>query len=157
MWLSVKSGHGAAHLLHCSQCASHCITMAPWYHHAYLPMRFLAWEVSADHYTQPPGIVSLLMLTITYIQAVALHTHWVGSTSIQQVAVEDHRHRKQCCAGDENGKYFTYIGSWTHISCILDQCSNHYTHLSMRFLSMLWGQSKLLRYYKVAMNAHCHK
>ena len=30
-------------------------------------------EVSADYYTQPHGIVSLSMLTITFIQAMALH------------------------------------------------------------------------------------
>ena len=37
-----------------------------------------ASEVSADYYTRPPGIVSLVMLTITYIQAMALHIHTQG-------------------------------------------------------------------------------
>ena len=41
-----------------------------------------ALEVSADHYTNPPGIVInaynyilLTMLTITYLEAMALHIH----------------------------------------------------------------------------------
>ena len=33
----------------------------------------LPFEVSADHYTRPPGIVSILILTIMYIQVMALH------------------------------------------------------------------------------------
>ena len=36
-------------------------------------MRLLASEVSADYYIRPPGIVSLLMLPMTYIQVLALH------------------------------------------------------------------------------------
>ena len=40
-------------------------------------MQFLNSEVTADYYTRPPGIVSLLMLTITYTQA-ALHIHTLG-------------------------------------------------------------------------------
>ena len=38
-------------------------------------MQLLAREVSAVHYTGPPGIVSPLMLTITYIQAMTPHIH----------------------------------------------------------------------------------
>ena len=34
-------------------------------------MRLFASEVSADYYTRPPGIVSLITLTITYMQAMA--------------------------------------------------------------------------------------
>ena len=33
---------------------------------------------AADYYTRPPGIVSLVMLTITYIQAMAIHIHRQG-------------------------------------------------------------------------------
>ena len=36
-------------------------------------MQLLAWEVSANYYTRPPGIVSLSILT-NYIQAVSSHT-----------------------------------------------------------------------------------
>ena len=36
-------------------------------------MQLLASEVNAEYYTNHPGIVSLLMLTITYTQA--LHRH----------------------------------------------------------------------------------
>ena len=35
--------------------------------------QLLALEVSADYYTHPPGIVSFLMLTITYMQPMAIH------------------------------------------------------------------------------------
>ena len=41
-------------------------------------MRLLASEVSADHYTHPPEIESLVMLTVTYIQTIALHMHTQG-------------------------------------------------------------------------------
>ena len=43
-------------------------------------MQLLASEVSADYYTHPPGIVSLLMLTITYRQWPYIYIHRVGST-----------------------------------------------------------------------------
>ena len=36
-------------------------------------MQLLASKVSADYETRPPGIVNLLMLTIAYIQAMAIH------------------------------------------------------------------------------------
>ena len=38
--------------------------------HAYLFMQLFVWEISAMYYTNPPGIVSLVSPTITYIQAV---------------------------------------------------------------------------------------
>ena len=41
-------------------------------------MQLLASEVSADSYTHPPGNVSLLMLTISYIQAISSHMHTQG-------------------------------------------------------------------------------
>ena len=41
-------------------------------------MQLLASEVSTDYYTHPPGIVSLVLLTITHIQAMALHIHRQG-------------------------------------------------------------------------------
>ena len=41
-------------------------------------------QVSADYYTRPHRIVNLLMLIITYIQAIAIHR--VGSTTIQCIA-----------------------------------------------------------------------
>ena len=41
-------------------------------------MWLFASEVSADYYTHHPRIVSLVMLTITYIQAMALHIHTQG-------------------------------------------------------------------------------
>ena len=37
-------------------------------------MQLLASEVGANYYTNPPAIVSLLILSITYIQAATLHT-----------------------------------------------------------------------------------
>ena len=40
----------------------------------YPRMQLLASEFSADYYTLPCGIVSLLLLTISYIQAMTLHT-----------------------------------------------------------------------------------
>ena len=45
-------------------------------------MQLLTSKVSADYYTRPPGILSLVILTITYIQAIAR----VGETTIQHVA-----------------------------------------------------------------------
>ena len=41
-------------------------------------MQLLVSEVSEDYYTRLLGIDSLLMLTITYMQAMALHTHTQG-------------------------------------------------------------------------------
>ena len=41
-------------------------------------MWLFASEVSADYYTTPTGIVSMLMLTITYIQVVSLNIHTQG-------------------------------------------------------------------------------
>ena len=41
-------------------------------------MQLLVPEASADYYTRPPGSISLLMLRITYIQAMALHSHTQG-------------------------------------------------------------------------------
>ena len=41
-------------------------------------MQLLASEVRADHYTWSPRIVSLSMLTITYIQVMALFIHAQG-------------------------------------------------------------------------------
>ena len=38
-------------------------------------MQLRTSEVSSDYYSRPPGIVSLLMLTITYEQAMALQLH----------------------------------------------------------------------------------
>ena len=38
-------------------------------------MQLLTLQISADYYIHPPGIISLLMLTITYIQATPLHVH----------------------------------------------------------------------------------
>ena len=69
-------------------------------------MQLLASEVSADYYTRPPGIVSLLILTITFIQAMALHIHIhrVGSITIQHI--QDHGHGNQCYGRDTNGKYY---------------------------------------------------
>ena len=51
----------------------YCADIEKSYTHAYLSMRLPASEVSADYYTYPPRIVSLSMLTITYMQAMALH------------------------------------------------------------------------------------
>ena len=39
---------------------------------------------ASDYYTRPLGIVSLLMPTITYIQAMAVYR--IGSTTIQRIA-----------------------------------------------------------------------
>ena len=41
-------------------------------------MQLLVSEVCADYYTCTPGIVSILMLTITYTQGMALHIHTQG-------------------------------------------------------------------------------
>ena len=41
-------------------------------------MQLVTSEVNADYYTHHPGIVSLFMLIITYIQAMALHIHTQG-------------------------------------------------------------------------------
>ena len=61
--------------------------------HIHLFMQLLASEVSAEYYTHPPWIVSLLMLTITYMHAMALHKHTqgrlnnhAGSWSLQPVS-----------------------------------------------------------------------
>ena len=51
-------------------------------------MQFLSSEVSADYNTHPPGIVSLVILTITYIrQWPYIYINRVGSTTIQHIAL----------------------------------------------------------------------
>ena len=42
---------------------------------AYLSIQLFASEVSADYYIRPVGIVSLVILTITYIQVMAIHIY----------------------------------------------------------------------------------
>ena len=66
----------------------------------------------------PPGIVSLLILTITYIQAMALHINIqrVGSTTTQGMACTGSWSWHQCCGWDENGKYCAQSRTQTHIS-----------------------------------------
>ena len=41
--------------------------ISPLYTNTHLSMQLLPFEVSADYYTHPPGDVSLLTLTITYM------------------------------------------------------------------------------------------
>ena len=43
------------------------------YTHTHLCVQLLASEVSADYYTGPPKECKFVMLTIIYIQAMALH------------------------------------------------------------------------------------
>ena len=44
-------------------------------YYAYLPMQLLARDLSTAYYTRLPGIVSLLLLKITFIQAFISHIH----------------------------------------------------------------------------------
>ena len=51
-------------------------------------MQFLASEISVDYYTRRPEIGSLLRLTITYIQATALHVHtqsWFNNDTMHRL------------------------------------------------------------------------
>ena len=57
------------------------VTMLP---NCFVSMQLLAWEVSADYYSRPPGIVSILMLT--HRQWPYMYIPRVGSTTIQHVA-----------------------------------------------------------------------
>ena len=59
-----------------------------------LPKELLASEVSADYYTHPPGIVSLLMLTM--VNGLYIYIHRASSTTIQHAALQDHGHSNQC-------------------------------------------------------------
>ena len=54
----------------------------PWCHYyaqAYLSMQLLASDVSTSYHTCCPGIVNLLMVTITYRQWPYMHIHTQGS------------------------------------------------------------------------------
>ena len=59
------------------QCAKYYTLMSAPY--PCLSMQLVAWEVSADYYPRSPGIVSLLVLTITSKQVVLIsHIHTQG-------------------------------------------------------------------------------
>ena len=64
-----RAGHELTSLAF--RCATITPCRLPDVTHAHLSMQLLASEVSADYYTCPPEIISLLMLTIIYIQAIA--------------------------------------------------------------------------------------
>ena len=69
------------HLCHSGPVCYHYTIQATCCHHyihTHLCVWLLASEVSADYYTCTPGIVSLLLLTITYMLAMALHLHTQG-------------------------------------------------------------------------------
>ena len=51
-----------------------CYRYTICHHYAYLSMQLLTSEVSAHYYTPPLGIVCLIMLTITYMHAMAIYT-----------------------------------------------------------------------------------
>ena len=48
-------------------------------------MQLLASEINVDYYIHLPGIVSLLMLIITYIQAMALYIHIHTAHSLYKI------------------------------------------------------------------------
>ena len=62
-------------------------------------------EVSADYYTHPPGIVSLVMFAITYIQAMALLIQGRFNNHTACSLYRIHGRGNQCLGCDENGKY----------------------------------------------------
>ena len=82
----------------------------------------------------PPRIESLLMLTITYMQAMALHITniYTYTGQVQQpystYLVQDHGHGNQCCGCDKNGKYHAQIRTRTHIPDIPGQCTTITPH-----------------------------
>ena len=122
------------------------------YHHATyeLLMWLLAWEVSADYNTCFPRIVSLLMLTITYLRAIVLHIHTirrVGSTTIQRIACRGSWPWNQC--HDWWWKWKILSGNQTHIFCISGQCANHHTTMLLMpyCLCSLRSQCRILQYH----------
>ena len=88
-----------------------------------MSMQLLASEDSADHLTCPPGITSLLMLTFTYIQALALHIHTQDRFNNHTV------HSLYMVMGVmKMGNYCAWSGTRTHISGIPDQCATISSH-----------------------------
>ena len=66
-----------------------------------------------------PQMVNLLMLTITYIQAMALDIHTQGRFNDHTACIfTGSWSRHQCCGCDENGKYCASSGTRTHTSSI---------------------------------------
>ena len=84
-------------------------------------------EVSADYYTRPPGIVSLLTLTITYIQAVYFCIHTQGRfnnyivCAVYRIMVT----AKSVLGVMARDKIEPRAGFRTRVSCIPGRCSNH--------------------------------
>ena len=84
--------------------------------HTHLSMWFLAWEVSVDYYPCLPGTISLLILTITYIQAMVLHR--VGSTTIQRIA----------CTGSWSQQPVSWVWWKWKILCLEQDSNAHLWH-----------------------------
>ena len=78
-------------------------------------------EVNADYYPCPLRMVSLLILTITYVKAMTLHVHKQGrftDHTINPQLVQNTDHSNQCHEDDGNGKYCAQNMNQTDMSCI---------------------------------------
>ena len=99
-------------------------------------------QVSIDYYTRPPRIVSLLILTVIYIQAMALHIyiHRVGSTTIQRIACTGSLSQQPVswvwwkweilCRERESNPHLWHSGSmcYHYTTCIVSLMSPLYPH-----------------------------
>ena len=84
-------------------------------------MQLFASEISTDYYTCPPAIVSLLMFTITYIRAMALHIY-MKSSFPKHVKRHFKKRGVQCqCQGLRLflEKSFSYLYIYAYISTYL--------------------------------------
>ena len=92
-------------------------------------MWLLASKVSADYYTRPPAIVSILMLTISYIQAMTLYIHRVGSTTIQCIA----------CTGSWSWQPVSWVWRKWLILCLERNFNPHLWHSGLPDITTVYS------------------
>ena len=86
-------------------------------------MQLLVSEVSAEYYTRPPGILSLLMLTITSRQSPYIYIYKVSSTTIQHIYCTGSLSWHQSHGMMKMENVVSRAGIKPPISDILGQCS----------------------------------
>ena len=135
----------------CIMCqgANQFTTQTRWCHHpshAYMSMRFFVWAVSAAYYPRPPGIVSLSILTIAYIQPVTsyLYIYRLGSTTTQCV-IGGMQMRNIVPRVATEHKYLAFYTSVLTITLSRLPDVTIHAHLSVWFI--VWTQFRLLYTY----------
>ena len=135
-----------------------CATITLWCHHHARPSAHLSMQLLASDC--PPGIISLVMLTIAYIQAMALHRFNDHSViSLYRIMVM----ATSVVSEMKMGNIVPRAGLKCHISGIPGQCAtirpcrlpwwHHHTNANMSM--QLWGQCTLPHTYQTHLIKLC--